>query len=623
MEAYARSLDVVLSEKQQWVVPVYQRHYEWETRDGGQIPKFWEDLRDKAEEILDSRLPLPHYFGAILFSEPASQPFGSVRKRFLVDGQQRITTFTLALIAIREVARDLEIIRTQEVVDAYLFNEMSKGMLDPKREQHKLWPSAYDRQLYLDLVANPKVGIQGLHPNCFFKNGKLIRGKAPNLLLAYWTLYEAVMEYIKDRESNSGTSAPDTLDALVKGLLSGLQVVMIHLDEKDDAQEIFASLNGLAKPLSPFDLIRNDVFHRARKLGEDDERLFDERWKEFEQPFWNTQVRQGRFLRSRADHLVGHAVVAETSREVNAGKIASEYRYYARERAFTSVAEELDVLLVHAKTYRGMEELSSPITNRLTSVLRSWDISTLHPVVLRLMAGGHDDDKVAILKVLESYIVRREICGLTTKNYNKVAIMMIRALGEHGLDPRNFARTLVELTGDASRMPADDEVLEAATSRPIYGSTPPMRLRYIFKCLEYAKRTKFEETTLDTSNLTIEHVMPQKWAQYWPLRSGKSAPAESSIQAIALGIVVDESMQREMELRRQLINTLGNLTLVTGSLNPSLSNGAWREKREKLAKSLLVINRGLAAAETWDEDGIKARSTELGRLAAHVWPIPV
>jgi uncharacterized protein with ParB-like and HNH nuclease domain len=89
-------------------------------------------------------------------------------------------------------------------------------------------------------------------------------------------------------------------------------VVIIQLDQNDDAQEIFASLNGLGKSLSPFDLIRNDVFHRASKSGEDDEQLFDDQWKSFEEPFWSEQVRQGRFKRARADHLIAHAVVAET-----------------------------------------------------------------------------------------------------------------------------------------------------------------------------------------------------------------------------------------------------------------------------------------------------------------------
>ena len=84
--------------------PVYQRHYEWETTEDKQLPKFWDDLREEALERLEKRPQLPHYFGAIIYSEPQNQTFGAVPQRFLVDGQQRITTFQLVLAALKEVA---------------------------------------------------------------------------------------------------------------------------------------------------------------------------------------------------------------------------------------------------------------------------------------------------------------------------------------------------------------------------------------------------------------------------------------------------------------------------------------------------------------------------------------
>lgn len=107
MKANPRSLQNILSEKQQWVVPVYQRHYEWETGDEKQIAHLWDDLIEKVEEFLDpTRTVYPHYFGAVICSEPEVAQFGVTPQRFLIDGQQRITTFNLLLAAIRQVARD-------------------------------------------------------------------------------------------------------------------------------------------------------------------------------------------------------------------------------------------------------------------------------------------------------------------------------------------------------------------------------------------------------------------------------------------------------------------------------------------------------------------------------------
>jgi uncharacterized protein with ParB-like and HNH nuclease domain len=121
----------VLGERQQWVVPVYQRHYEWETGEDKQLPKLWADLQDQALDRLEKRNPFPHYFGAVIFSEPQNQAFGAVRRRFLVDGQQRIMTFQLVLGAIRETARIYQVMKLVDVVDAYLFNEKSASMIDP------------------------------------------------------------------------------------------------------------------------------------------------------------------------------------------------------------------------------------------------------------------------------------------------------------------------------------------------------------------------------------------------------------------------------------------------------------------------------------------------------------
>ncbi len=93
MDAKVHDLNFVLGQKQQWVVPVYQRHYEWESGSDKQIPKLWEDLRDKAIERLEDRSPFPHYFGALIYSEPPKQAFGATPRRFLVDGQQRKCMF--------------------------------------------------------------------------------------------------------------------------------------------------------------------------------------------------------------------------------------------------------------------------------------------------------------------------------------------------------------------------------------------------------------------------------------------------------------------------------------------------------------------------------------------------
>jgi len=301
MEAYARPLDIVLKERQQWVVPVYQRHYSWKSDDEEQIPNLWNDLRDQALMILEGRKPFPHYFGAIIYSQPTKQPFGAVTQRHLVDGQQRITTFQLVLATLREAASDLELDK-DDVINAYLFNDISKSMSDPEREKFKLWPSSYDRSLYKNIVSHTPE-LRDKESKYFYKNGNLIKNSAPRLLRAYFHLHESILQFIQERMHNDEETASHVFESLLDAFLTAFQIVVIQLDENDDAQEIFASLNGRAEPLAPFDLIRNDVFHRARKQDEDGEILFDEKWKTFEKPFWSEMVKQGRFKKARADHF--------------------------------------------------------------------------------------------------------------------------------------------------------------------------------------------------------------------------------------------------------------------------------------------------------------------------------
>ncbi len=622
MRADAHPLETILGERNQWVVPVYQRHYEWETAEDRQIPKLWADLQDEAADRLEGRSPFPHYFGAIIYSEVANRAFGSVPFRFLVDGQQRITTFQLVLVAIREVARQKGAGRLVGVIDTYLFNEKGNGMADPERERFKLWPSAYDRKLYQDISENEQAALRKLQPQHFHKNGNLIKGQSPNLLRAYFYFLAALDEFIAERSTENGEDVEAILDAVLRGFLSGFQIVVIKLDEKDDAQEIFASLNGLGKPLSPFDLIRNDVFHRARKEGVDDQKLFDERWRPFEDSFWTEQVRQGRFKRARADHLVTHAVVAETAREVNAGKIATEYQRYARERAFPTVASELDVLLIHAATYRALESPSSDTAiGKISGVLRIWDLSTFHPLVLVVNASSIDaEQKAELFQLIESYIVRREICGLTTKSYNKVVTGFVASIISGKSNPVLALKEHIRgLTSDVSRMPEDLHVAEAIARRNAYLSIPTPRLRYILEHMEYGHRTKFDEVTVSTINLTIEHVMPRKWAQHWPLPGNIFVPNESSFDATIASHQIPPATKALMDTRQRWVDTMGNLTLLTESLNPSLSNAAWSTKRAKIGESLLAINRDIAKRETWSEVEIEQRASNLAKVANNVW----
>lgn len=610
----------MLQERQQWVIPVYQRHYAWETREDKQIPTLWDDLRARAEEKLDGEDVKPHFVGAIIYSQPTDQPFGTVNKRFLVDGQQRITTFNLVLAALRASAVENGCKQISNAVSEYLFNAISGGMAEPEKEKFKLWSSSFDRPFFLSITSKSADEIREEFPDCFYKNGKLIWGQAPKLLAAYWYLREAIAEYIDEKEAEE-FSVGQVLNALLSGFLYSFQIVVIQLGKEDDAQVIFASLNGNAEPLTAFDLIRNDIFHRARLSLENDDALFEKHWSKLETDFWKEEVKQGRLKRPRVDHMISHSLVAETGEEVPAGQVSNAYKNFATRMNFPSVEAEIESLLHYAIAYRAIEEGDrSAALGRYGYFTKVWDTSTFHPVALwAARQAMPDDEKADILRLIEDYVVRRDLIGGSNKNYNKVAPNMVDAM-KIAASPLSGLRDYVSsLNAPTSRMPTHSDLIGAANKENAYGNLGSRKLRFILTKLERELRTKFDEN-IPIENLSVEHILPDKWAKNWPLKKSGSAPSEDFFAAVDAGHNVSPEMREEMDLRERAKNTLGNLTLLTPPANTVNGNESWNYKRERIGKSLLALNRDIANSPDWSEDEIRDRGEKLAESAHLVWP---
>lgn len=622
MEARVLSLEYVLGERQRWVVPVYQRHYSWQSSGlDSQLPRFWEDVRSKAEERLAGSSVYPHYIGALLVAEPPSQTFGVVRQSLLVDGQQRMTTFQLLCAAVREVARRHGLTQFEASINTCIFNERSGGMAKPDEEVYKLWPSSYDREIFRAIVDLDLAGIRKRFSDLFFKNGNIKSTSRQLLLAAYCFLIESIEEFVTD--AGEGPEIERRIEAIMHGFLKGFRVVVILLDKTDDAQEIFASLNGLGKPLTPFDLIRNDIFHRARVKEESEEALFEGQWKTFEDPWWEEVTRQGRFKKARIDFFLGHMLVAETAREVNLTKLAVQYQAYARARTFPAIADELEHIIRYVAPYKTLVNRKGEHCSADIAVfLAAWDQTTFFPLVLFVAVQEiDDDDKREIFRMVESYLVRRDLCGWGSKANNTTVLRLLNRLQGKALTPAAFAEALRSLDGESAKLPSDAEVLTLLPRRALYIDLPTPRLRYILQALENASRTSFDDTVMTTQAPTIEHVMPQRWAAAWPLPDGTMSPTEASITA-RFTLKLPEPICELIAVRERLINTIGNLTLVTASLNPSLSNGPFAAKKAQFARSLLAMNRGIAEVEDWTEKRIEKRGRDLSELANQIWAVP-
>jgi hypothetical protein len=211
---------------------------------------------------------------------------------------------------------------------------------------------------------------------------------------------------------------------------------------------------------------------------------------------------------------------------------------------------------------------------------------------------------------LESYIVRRDICRLTTKNYNNVFIDIMK-----GLDPSaedladNLANLLKEGDRETNLWP-DDKLFEHKwVTEKQYRTGRQKRLVYILTRIEQELASDFSEGIVYKTELSVEHIMPQSWADHWPLEALESPDDEFGLDEAML--IVD---------RDSAVNTFGNLTLLTQKLNSSVSNGPFDNKLNAInSHSRLTLNLELQDFEEWDESSITSRARKHAQLAKLIW----
>lgn len=613
MEPRNMPIGGVFADSRRLIVPIYQRTYEW-TPDG-QIDALFDHIEAKATaRLANEPARFLHYMGALLLIPRSSFVFGKIPVLDIVDGQQRITTFQIALAALRNLAVERGEHAIADQIRPLLFNLDEASMQDPKSERFKLEPTRFDRALFRDLLTKSLEQLRVDHALHFTQARNLRKGGvAPKPLAAWWHIRNRAIEFIDEE----GGDPRQRLRALLEAMLQDLHLIVITLAETDDAQVIFETLNFGGEPLAAMDLVRNDVFHRAVKNGEDIEDLMDTGWAMFETPFWKQKGTQGRITKPRMDFFLAHSLAAETGKETLLNELYAAYKRYAATRNYPSVDAELQTLRKHAPTYQALVTPGSGPLARLAKALEVFDMSTAYPLVLALNAATADPDARAdIYQLIESYVVRRALCGLTPKNYNSIFLRLATVARDSNGSPEALRAAFGEYSGSSNIFPSDADLRQAIATRAAYDVIPLPRLRYICRELELATRDEYNEAEGLRDDLEIEHILPRSWYEHWPLPDGsRVAPDQPGLS---------EEQRVMIERRESLLHTLGNLTLLTKPANLEVLNYAFNpEKKARLRASLLRINQDVAAEDEWDESAIGRRTVRLADVAIRIWPQPL
>lgn len=615
MKPYSRSIFDLFDGKRRYEVPLFQRQYVWKLDEHWQ--PLWEDIERKFVQRLNGDPGTPHFLGAMVLDQ--RRVYGNaVPVQLVIDGQQRLTTFQIFLSAFRDVCAAEGQQAYAEECARYLQNT---GIMENEAvERYKLWPTSLDRKQFTDVVDScSKNELDKRHP--------IVRRKyqrsddpRPKMVECYTFFYEQLTAFLNSDEYPH--ALPQRIAVMHEALRGALQIVTVELEGDDDPQVIFETLNARGEPLLPSDLLRNFIFLRASQKNESQEDLYAAYWLPFDDEFWRTPEKQGRFLRPRSDLFLQHYLTLHRRQDILVSHLYNEYKDWIKTaNPFPSVKAELENLSTYRSCFRELIEPDphTPI-GRFSAFLRTFDLSTVYPLALGLMGAGLSTEELAaMLEDLESYIFRRAICNLGSKNYNRFFLTVLGKLAKTNFSRGELRNALVEQKGESVVWPDDAQFKQAWLRTPVYTSMGPSRTQYTLREIERRLHLPRSERIEILSALTVEHVLPSEWIEQWPLQSGargvtwlEEADKTRSAEDTEATIVRNRSK-----------DTIGNLTLLTQPLNSSVSNSAFDIKKPEILKnSALALNRYFQDHAGWDENAILARGESLFALAVEKWPYP-
>lgn len=597
MDAGTLQVKNIFGQDRRHIVPMYQRPYVWNKDD--QWDPFWSDISRTADRRLAGEDVTPHFFGAIVLDQ-LPQPTGHLESRLIIDGQQRLTTLQIFLEAVADLCSQTE--QHRHAASLRKLTRNDDPMSDDDDEEFKVWPTNVDQDHFR----------------------RVMRAESPEALLAeydrkptassighplgdaYLYFYGQLRSWVEQNGSDLG----ERVEALYTTVRDDLRLVVIDLSPQDDPQLIFETLNARGTPLLPSDLVKNFLLHRARHEGADVEKLYKQFWVHFDEDdrYWREEIGRGHTKRARIDTFLQHYLQARTVDEVASGKLYATFQAFAGDTHESSAEKHLEAMCRYSKTYQSFAKhpQGSPEAQFFTRI-DTIGLRTAYPFLLELYQrfGGHENTVRSVLSDLESFLIRRMICMLNTRGYNRLFVDLIPSLDvDAGMVAESVRDALLSGDSEASRWPNDAEFREAWMRVPAYRRHAQYRIRLILEALEAALRTKKTEGLRFENDLTIEHLMPVNWREHWPL------PRD-----------LDET--EAIETRESLIHTFGNLSLLTNSLNPSVSNGPWEQKREGILEhSALSLNRKLKDFDVLDEKAIAERGMDMFKAATKVWTYP-
>lgn len=567
MDAGKKILLDLFSGSLRFVVPVYQRRYSWGE---AQCRQLWADI------VTAGRHPeRTHFTGSIVWmQEGGIDPDGVVRCQ-LIDGQQRLTSVTLLLVALAEYAREhpenLRFSADMLIDRGYLVDKYATG-----EGRYKLTLSGDDREVLRSMCDHVVAPDRPSHTD------------TGSRLEANLDLFRSLVAAIDDAN-------------VVWNGLQRLEVVSVTLDRGcDEPQLVFESMNSTGLDLETSDLVRNYMLMGCPMVEQNT--LYADYWLLMERTLGSLSF----------DAFLHDWMVVTLQKPVPKGRaMYSEFKRFAASSSLPRMERTrnlLENMLEYAGYYAVIKGVAAAgsgdmsVDRRLESI-QDLDSTVTDSLVMYMFAAWKhhrtsSDGLLRMLADLESYLFRRMVCSVSSNGLNKLVPSLIAKLesDEHDL-AETFAALLLTETAKATRMPTDEQFSQALLGENLYRPAP--RCKYLLAGLENHNHPKDPRSF---SEYTIEHIMPQNAMAHAEWRNMLADPDRFPL----------------------LVNSLGNLTLT--AYNSELSDGTFEQKKSRMIggydSEYLSISAELHDASQWDEQAIAQRGARLADLALQVWARP-
>jgi len=546
--------------KQQFIIPVYQRTYKWTRLNCKQL---LDDIRRVSTDENKT-----HFIGSIVYITDEYYQATKINQLSIIDGQQRITTISLLLLAmckyLKENPNKFDT-TPEELFNEYLINNIYKSKHG--EDYIKLELTKHDKDIYFKLIKND-----------------VVENMTHNIYSNYKYFYETIKKYSYD------------IDKIYNGIAKLMIVDVSLVRTQDDPQLIFESLNSTGVKLTQADLIRNYLLMDLE--SEFQNRIYNDFWFQIENKLRDDKEELSEFIR---DYLtIKHEKIP------NKSEVYIEFKKYFAKN-FSRCEDDIEKLVKELYSYSNIyekiirrQEKKFQINQYLID-FDDLDLKVINPLLLKLYYDYevniiNEEQFVYVLNLIESCIVRRIICTAPTNSLSKIFLNLIKNINDTNYI-ESIEKILMSREGN-QRFPRNDEFEDKFILKDVYNLKPSNR-RFILDKLE-----NFEsKEILNIEAFTIEHIMPQstnlsdKWVN-------------------ALG-------QDWKEIHSKYLHTIGNLSLTR--YNSEMSNKFFTEKRDikgGFKDSMCWLNKDLKDLDTWNENEIVKRAKMLVATSTKIWQMP-